>query len=374
MKNNWFDKKWASVTPLIILFILFSIYVLAQFYFVECQEGATNCNPIKPAYIFSTPPTSNKLIEMDGKLVQFVQENGELIKDVKQDEIQIRKVIADRYNGRLAAMFLIAANVLFCFIAFFAFFFLIKKSLNYKFAGGLITLSFLIGFCLSSIDEMPLLKPFVTIIENFTGGISGILNVVKFTNSIGYAATITFVFTICSILYSGNSTADKNNTDNNNSESTSENEEQEENQIVLDKKLQYLSNKKGDLEIALYVATLLLIVGVLRANAISSWSLTFMTSETVEIAKNFLTNLTTILGGFFTLLLAITYLPAIYTIQQRGKTLLEDSLKDKVEPSDPLRKTEFTFSLKDSLPRILAIIAPFLTGPIADLLKKMLEP
>jgi hypothetical protein len=212
---------------------------------------------------------------------------------------------------------------------------------------------------------MPLLKPFVDIIEEkpSEGGLPGILSLIKFVNSIGYAATLTFVFTLCAILYSVNSMHEKANTE---ALETLENK-----QIALDKKIQNLSIKKKDLEGILFVGTILLIIGVLRANAISSWFMAFMPPDTLEISKIFLTQLTTVLGGFFTLLLAVTYLPAIYILQQRAKSLLDRSADDGIFPSIGVDKTEFVFSLKEALPRIFVIITPFLTGPVADLFNKL---
>lgn len=397
MKNDWFEKKWASFTPLLMLFIFLGIYVIAQASFVECKQAITNCVSMNPKHIFSTPPTpepfintddkSVKSVEVNGKLVKSVEVNGKLIEDENEDLKQIRTVMADRYNGRLVAMFLIAANALFCFIAFFVFFFLIKKSLGDKFAVGVVAVSLLIGVFFGFKDSMPLMEPVLeNTIKILVGGMSGILNVIRTLNSIAYAATLAFVFTICSILYSKNSIEEDvvefeqpNPAPPENSQNPADNEnvnfappvetdEQKKKRTDLDKKLQNLSNKKGDLETVLYIGTILLVVGVLRMSAMSSWSLTFMTPGTVEIAKTFFAHLTTVIGGFFTLLLIVTYLPAIYILQQHGKMLLEDSAKKGIEPTETSEKTDFTFSLTESLPRIIAIAAPLLTGPIADLL------
>jgi len=53
---------------------------------------------------------------------------------------------------------------------------------------------------------------------------------------------------------------------------------------------------------------------------------------------------------------------------------VEDSIKDGIKPPETFENPDFTFSLKESLPRIIAIIAPFLTGPIAELFKALSSP
>jgi hypothetical protein len=362
MKSNFYEKKWINLTPLILLFILFGMYIFAQLSFVQCEEWLVVCTPIKPEYVFSTPPASKVLF--DDNLVQSVEINDKFTDDEIKNAAQIRKTIADRYNGRLAAMFLILANILFCFIGLLIFFFLIKKSLDYKFAAGLLAVSLVIGISMSLIDKMPLMKPVIDNTIKNLDNMPGIVNIIKTVNALAYAATLGFVFTICAILFSGNSTDDEDDAKDENFKILSKSES-----VVIE--LQNLSNKKSDLETVLYISTILLIVGVLRANAMGNWSLAFMTPETVNAAKSFLTHLTTVLGGFFTLLLTITYIPAIYIIQQRGKILLDYAVKNEIKTPETLEKKDFTFTLKESLPGIIAIIAPFLTGPIADLFNNL---
>src|SRR5215213_1404707 len=176
MKENLFEKKWLSLTPLLILIGFLIIYVFAQNGFIESNLNFSNeectarkknnkqadCARVEPTYIFSTA-------------TEPFDQSGNLVKDEKQSDTQSRAKIAERYNGRLLAMFMIAANVLFCLVAFSICFFLIERLQGTKWAFGLIAVSILIGFILSFTDRMPLMEPILkSTIASKWGGMSGI--------------------------------------------------------------------------------------------------------------------------------------------------------------------------------------------------------
>jgi hypothetical protein len=369
MKENLFEKKWLSLTPLLILIGFLIIYVFAQNGFIESNLNFSNeectarkknneqadCARVEPTYIFSTA-------------TEPFDQAGNLVKDEKQSDTQSRAKIAERYNGRLLAMFMIAANVLFGLIAFSIFFFLIERLQGYKWAFGLIAVSILFGFILSFTDRMPLMEPILrNTIGSLWGGMAGIFDVIRLVNSIAYGATLAFVFAICVNLY-----PEKNGSAVSGDANEKKAPEKIDSQDDAMKKLQDLADKKANLETLLYIGTVLLIVGVLRMTAMGNWSLAFMTPETAKIANTFFAHLTTVIGGFFTLLLATAYIPAIYILQQRHQVLLDRYAENGIDTAKEAEKTDFIFSMKDALPKIIAIIAPFLTGPIAELFKNLI--
>jgi cbb3-type cytochrome oxidase subunit 3 len=81
-------------------------------------------------------------------------------------------------------------------------------------------------------------------------------------------------------------------------------------------------------------------------------------------------------GVFYTLLLAAVYLPARKIIFDRAKTL-PISKADEADKQSKLETAGFisatTTPFKDLLPRIAALLAPLLIGPIADLVGKIFD-
>jgi hypothetical protein len=74
------------------------------------------------------------------------------------------------------------------------------------------------------------------------------------------------------------------------------------------------------------------------------------------------------------LLLAAVFLPTLYILHLRAKALLKDSGFIASAQEEKLKAAGFSFSLSNTLPRVLAVIAPLLTGQIADLLGKFPLP
>jgi hypothetical protein len=124
------------------------------------------------------------------------------------------------------------------------------------------------------------------------------------------------------------------------------------------------------LQAILYAGTFLLVTGVLLKKTIYEWSLAYLVQdETTAVVRTFLETLLTMEGVFYTLVLAAAYLPASLVLLRRAQLLVEPTLST-TEKEASLKEYGLTFSLKDSLPRILAILGPFLTGSAADLLSR----
>jgi hypothetical protein len=134
--------------------------------------------------------------------------------------------------------------------------------------------------------------------------------------------------------------------------------------------LKQLSIRMRYLHIILYTGTFLLVAGILLKKSIYAWSLGyFAQGDTIQIAQALLDSLLTMDGIFYTLVLAAAYFPASLVLHRRAQLLIGPTLN---EPEQEARLKEYglNFSLKDSLPRILAVLGPFLTGSAADLLTK----
>ena len=131
--------------------------------------------------------------------------------------------------------------------------------------------------------------------------------------------------------------------------------------------LKQVSTRMKYLRIILYTGMALLVTAVLLKKTIYQWSLAYTPQDdTLETARNFVAALLTLDGGFYTLVLAAAYFPASFVLHRRAEVLVGPTL-EQAETESKLKVYGLSFSLKDSLPRILAIMAPFLTGPLAEL-------
>jgi hypothetical protein len=142
-------------------------------------------------------------------------------------------------------------------------------------------------------------------------------------------------------------------------------------------KLDELASRKTYLRVILYTGTILLVISTLRSKVLLDWLQTFILQSNVRNSVDeFSKVLISFQGVFYTLLLAAVYLPARKIIFDRAKTL-PISETDEADKQSSLEAAGFvsptTTPFKDLLPRIAALLAPLLIGPIADLVGKIFD-
>jgi hypothetical protein len=117
----------------------------------------------------------------------------------------------------------------------------------------------------------------------------------------------------------------------------------------------------------LYAGTFLLVTTVILKSSLFQWSLAFTSHEPQlnKVAMSFVSNLLSVEGGFYTLVLIAVYVPAAFVLQKRTAYLNELPIDD-TERAKLLSQHRMTFSFTESLPRILAILGPVLAGPIGQ--------
>ena len=114
------------------------------------------------------------------------------------------------------------------------------------------------------------------------------------------------------------------------------------------------------LQTILYISGGMLFVGLLRINTLSDWHLLFVSPEFSDSLKDFFKYSFSIQAGFYTILLAVIYLPVSYMIPDTPKSPnVEDSINEQ----------GFLATINNFLPNLLAIILPLLADPVANLLK-----
>lgn len=321
---------------------------------IDCEKpenknlctGSVGCEGVEPTLVFAA-------------LIDPFEKNRDWTKGPKQENIKSKEIVAKRYSGRFIWMFLISANVLFGAAAFGVFLMVVVRWWGVGCAALLGILAVGLSYFPAFKDAAPIARPlFESTIMPGVAGMAGILDVNQAVNWVAYSASIAMIFAIWAVLF-------KEVTDKRDAKSRKAGkEEQPASSTPKEKHLtrkETLLKQMFDLKLILYVSTVLLIVGLLRLSSGFTWALAFMTDDTAKIAEGLLANVTTVLGGFFTMLLACTYLPAVYILWRRAEG------EDMAE----MEKKGFKFSFNESLPKILAIAAPLLTGPIAEVLKNL---
>ena len=132
-----------------------------------------------------------------------------------------------------------------------------------------------------------------------------------------------------------------------------------------------LSAQMRSLRIFLYVGTVLLVVGVLRMNAVFSWAYSFLAIVDAAALQGIRLTSVSILGAFYSLLLACVYVPAAWVLRERAAALIRVSGALPEARQQQAARTDISLSLADAFPRILAIVAPLLTGPVGELVGRL---
>jgi hypothetical protein len=351
MTEKWFESNWANAAPLIIFLIFLIIYSATQTVLTACAS-----------------PNSSFCSSIDlGKDVLFspqkvYTESGERIKDVDKDGKETntyktsRKVMANRYSGQIVWIFFVGINLFLSVVGLTIYLLLAIKTKKYKYVVGGLIISLLFGL-IALFDDSPIIKPIVeAAIKNGEGGIRYADDALRMINFLAVTTMTATVLTITAILFR---------------KRQSETEMDEKSQEAVERRLLHLSEKVEDLRLVLYFATALLIIGVLQVSALMNWTATFYPADELN---SFFSTISFVIGSAYTLLLASIYLPSYYVLQNRASIAVNASLKSTTTGSlqnrEDLPKDYklqfFNFSILDSLPRILVILAPLLTGTIME--------
>jgi hypothetical protein len=337
MGNNWFNNGWAAITPFIMIVILNLLYASFSIAFVYCQWGNAGCKSID---------VKNVLPRNEQNQVHISHV------DFNNSSEPNRNIIAKRYSGRISWSFLMGIYMLFSAVSFALSIILTHKSfLDWGKPpvigiAALVLLSALLGITLHSLRDsyMPVMA---TLLENtIKVEVENIVQVANRINSIGFAASFSLVLASCAVLLP----PIKQGLDG----------------------LRHLSARMSNLRAILYAGTLMLVSGVVLMRSLFNWSKAFIpqTKESIEITEIFTSEVLSADAGFYTLILAAVYLPAAFILQARARSLtigtIEEAEREKI-----LKESNLTFSFTESLPRIAAILAPLLAGPVGELLSKL---
>lgn len=124
------------------------------------------------------------------------------------------------------------------------------------------------------------------------------------------------------------------------------------------------------LRYVLYVSAALLVVGVLRLSTTLDWGASFFANGADENSpvRQLVKGLTGTMGANYTLLMAAMYLPTALILRARAQELVPEN---EADPATWLTKNGLSWSFSDTLPRIIAILAPLATGPFLEIISKL---
>jgi hypothetical protein len=358
--NKIVASPWLCLVPIVVLLSFVSFYVSAQVLIIQCDSpNIVNCEEIQVKERLLQIPT--------GEARPNAFPPNEL------------KYVQSRYSGRMLWMFVACAYVLSCISVLCIFWFIAAYWLD----SGKWATVLLVGGCILAMpflvmDSTPLAKPlFENTVANHWAGISNFFDIVRLIGALAYGTSMSMVLVVSAILFAR---PRPKNLVAPNAEGTSEDgrdlpiedvDPRGQVKYVLEDE-ETLAKKRDHLTTVLYASTILLVVGIFLWDQNFTWAVSFIEDDPIasETGK-FFTSVTATLGGFFTLLLAGIYLPAAFILHERAKLAIEAAGVRWQDVPAELEKRGFTISFSQSLPRILAIAAPLLTGPVAELFKNM---
>src|SRR5215203_2665676 len=314
-----------SLVPIAMLLIFVGFYFTSQQLFVQCEaRDLVTCAWIDTGSLAPTTLLNEAMVAQEPPL-------GYLRRLEKQ------------YSGRMLWIFFAAANFLICLFVLGVFWLVASRWLGLWKASVMILISVLAGAFSSFFDPLFLAGPVFerTIQQAGWAGIENFATVNRFINTFSLSCAIALTLTVAAVLFAEDESSKKSS----------------DGETII------LANKRQDLKVILYASTASLVVGLLRLDQAFTWAVAFIPNEGIAaIPESFFSNVTGTLGGFYTLLLASIYVPAAFIIYARAKAVIGAGAVPDEWSANP-----FTFSFSETLPRVLAIAAPLLTGPIAEL-------
>ena len=137
-----------------------------------------------------------------------------------------------------------------------------------------------------------------------------------------------------------------------------------------------LARRMDSLRLLLYTGTAALVTTVLRVSMTFRWGLSHLPSGSdaapdvagvVKVLQGFASAFISTQAASYTLFLAAVYVPALLVLQGRAEALAGARLPAP-QKEEWLRKRGLAASLSEHLPRVVAILGPFLAGPLGDLI------
>jgi len=344
---RWITSDKASLTPALALLVLMLFYIVFDNVFVKCVRNLVGCRPVPSVVEALFPHTELSPIKPATSL------SDSELREVEAN----RKLLADRYSRRLLWMFVAAAGVLAGIAAMVTAGILLYRSYSTYPNPGQPTVGWLllavaagVVFWMRPDWHMSIMKDVLEkTIALGTDGVPSIVSVMNLLNVINYVGGLALVFATCAILLprSGGKWA-----------------------AAGYSSLDVIAEQMRDVRAVLYVGTVQLVTGVIRMSAVSLWTLAYVAPGAWPAVKSFDAVVVFITGGFYTLVLIAIYLPAALILAARARAEVSKlPAVSSYQRDRMLRQKGLSMSFKNMVPRLIALLAPLLAGPLGELLK-----
>jgi hypothetical protein len=340
MKKDWSQAVWIAFIPVLAVAFLYLAEGATRNLFFMCKGGICRESDSIPANIWS-------VIQFNEKAAEPVSTPPEM-DTLDPDQSKLAML---RFTGRIGWFTVVEIYLFVCLAALIVAAILTFQRFSRRpwlWTAGMLLVSTAIGLVLFAIPKMHMAVFLVFFEKAIKPDLGKIADVTNVLNSLGNAATFALLLTICAVLLPTPAEP-------------------------YPAGLKQLSQKVKALRVILYVGTLLLVTTMLLKNSIFQWALAYTSQKEAALvtAKSLVASFMSMDGTFYTLMLAAAYLPASFILKRRAR-LLAGLPADEAEVEKKLEEYGLTLSYVKSIPRALAIFAPFLAGPLGELISNIL--
>jgi hypothetical protein len=372
MKPSWYNSRAVSSVPLVLFFLLFISYSASLAFFTSCGSGIAGCKGLRDgrvaniARLDKRPVVRQAFMPVAGHGVARL-DKGEEAKRKKDEAVRqsALKVVVTRYERRLVWTFFSGLSVLLSVVSLAAAVLVARAAPSTRRldARRRILLVLLPAFALLGLlswfaeAQMPTMHPMLqaTVGREHSLGMPRIALVMGVMNALSNACGIALALAVWLLLRPGHSPDEP-------PPGTGE---------ELEKRLASLRETSVWLRVFLYAGTAGLVAGVLRMNATISWMQSFLIAADEPTLDTLRTTLVGTIGTFYSLMLASLYLPAVFIVRERARGVIHAAAVPAKVKTAALGETNFSTSLKDVLPKIVALLGPVLAGPVGEFLKNL---
>jgi hypothetical protein len=356
------------------MLLLVVVYTGFQLLFVECEQ---RCGQVPISELFVQDSTV--VVDARGALQVTplpipVAADADARAKLEERNVaarrQVLKSAARRHGGRFVWMFFVGLGMLIAGIGFIAAALILARTPAER--PGRPGLRFAITFAPAGVLGLWLcMNPQVqmnltgAVLQNTIGsdplGEPQIVRVMAVANALSLAASLALVAACCLLLLPVRLKPDDRDGELPEFDSESR----------LRRDLAPITHRLRHLRIFLYVGTLLLVVGVLRLQAVMDWVLTFLEPGDAEALAGLTSTVSSVIGAFYSLVLAAVYLPTAYVLKTRAEAAIDASRAAEEVKGKIRESTVFGQSPNAVLLRLAALLGPLLAGPFTALLERL---
>lgn len=370
MLTRFIHSRLSITAPLLPLLLLVVVYIGFQLLFVRYSQVHIGELFVQDSTVVVTPSGALKITPRPIPVVADADTRAKLEERNAAARRQALESAARRHGGRFMWMFFVGLGLLTAVIGYVAAGLIFSRTPEEQ--SGRYGLRYAITFTLTGVLGLWLcMNPQVqmnltgAVLQNTIGsaplGEPRIVNVMAVANALSLAASLALVAACCWLLLPVQIKPDARDSELLELDSAT----------LLRRNLSPITHRLRHLRVFLYVATLLLVVGVLRMQAVMDWVLTFLLPNDAEALKGLTSTVSGVISAFYSLVLAAVYLPAAYVLKTRAEAVIDTSGAAEEVKGKIREDTVFSQSLNAVLPRLAALFGPLLAGPFAALVDRL---